>query len=111
MVSATKIARKIGTRIKINRLERGWSQQKLATEAGMSREFISMLENDKRAPSFEAFQKIATAFGKNPAAFLGEQPDDNNERIVLALLLQEIAEDTDTERLRKLVEFAQSLDI
>jgi transcriptional regulator with XRE-family HTH domain len=98
----------VGVAIKANRLEHGWSQVELATRAELSREFVSMVESLKRSPSLEALRRIAACFGKDPADLLKEV-GDAKERLELALRLRNIALSEDTESLRKLLEFAQTL--
>jgi transcriptional regulator with XRE-family HTH domain len=53
----------IGARIKYLREARGWSQERLAQEARVSKSFISEVENDRRNPSAEKLLDIATVLG------------------------------------------------
>ncbi|MBI4855828.1 MAG: helix-turn-helix transcriptional regulator [Acetobacterium woodii] len=53
----------IGERIKIEREQRGWSQEALAFSAGVSQRCISHYELGQREPQFEAVEKIMRAFG------------------------------------------------
>lgn len=48
-------------RIRFLRLERGWSQERLAEESGLSRDAISRIERGDRQPSLETLQRIADA--------------------------------------------------
>ncbi|PGL78043.1 hypothetical protein CN931_23815 [Bacillus sp. AFS054943] len=51
-------------KIRVFRRKKGWSQFKLAEEAGVSQTTISQLENKKRiAPTFESIKRIAKALG------------------------------------------------
>ena len=106
-MNATNQVIRLGACIKLNRLEKQWSQQDLADRVATTRAYISLLENDKRLPSFDVLEKLAAAFDKGLDVFLGEF-SEINERIELALLLQEIAESADLQPLRNLVEFAQT---
>ena len=49
-------------RIKFLRKERKWSQEDLALEADVNKNYISDLENGRRNPSLEILEKIAIAF-------------------------------------------------
>jgi len=52
-----------GDRIRERREDRGWTQEKLADEAGISKGFLSDLENNKRNVSAEYALRIANALG------------------------------------------------
>ena len=51
----------VGERIKKRRLELGWTQEQLCQKAGISKGFLSDLENDKRSVSAENLLDIARA--------------------------------------------------
>ncbi len=53
----------IGSRIKYLREQQNWTQDRLAQEAGVSKSFISELENDRRNMSSEKLLEIATVLG------------------------------------------------
>ena len=53
----------LGMRIKFLRKERNWSQEDLALEADVNKNYICDLENGRRNPSLEILEKIAIAFG------------------------------------------------
>ena len=53
----------LGMRIKFLRKERNWSQEDLALEANVNKNYICDLENGRRNPSLEILEKIAVAFG------------------------------------------------
>ncbi len=49
--------------IKERREARGWSQQKLAAEAGISREYLARLETGRQDPRVSVLMKLAKALG------------------------------------------------
>ena len=49
-------------RIRVLRERKGWSQQQLADEIGVSRSSISMFEIGKRDPSANAYEQMADIF-------------------------------------------------
>ncbi len=51
----------LGDRIREFREARKWTQDKLAEETGLSKSFISEIENDKRTPSADNVLKISNA--------------------------------------------------
>lgn len=57
-----KAVDQLGMRIKFLRKERKWSQEDLALESDVNKNYISDLENGRRNPSLEILEKIAIAF-------------------------------------------------
>ena len=53
----------LGMRIRYLRSKRKWSQEDLALEANVNRNYICDLENGRRNPSLEILERIADAFG------------------------------------------------
>lgn len=53
----------LGDRIREARENRKWTQDKLAEETGLSKSFLSEVENTKRTPSAENVLKISNALG------------------------------------------------
>jgi len=53
----------IGKRIKYFRESKNWTQERLADEAGVSKSFISEVENDRRNPSAGKLLDIASVLG------------------------------------------------
>lgn len=58
-----KAQEQLGMRIKFLRKERGWSQEDLALEANVNRNYICDLENGRRNPSLDILERISKAFG------------------------------------------------
>lgn len=59
----TKLKEKFGDKIKKLRVEKGITQEVLADKAGISVDFLSLIERGRNAPSFENLEKLAEAFG------------------------------------------------
>jgi transcriptional regulator with XRE-family HTH domain len=53
---------KFGLRVKLLRIEKGWSQEKLALNADLDRTYIPSIEKGERNVSIIVIEKIATAF-------------------------------------------------
>ena len=51
----------VGKAIKQARVSKGWTQAALANKAGVSANFISLLEREKRDPSIGLLERIAEA--------------------------------------------------
>ena len=61
--SEDRIVKDLALRIRRMRQERGWSQERLAEEAGMHRTYLGGIEVAKRNPSLRNLIKIARALG------------------------------------------------
>ena len=62
----------VGKHIKIQRMLKGWSIEKLAEEADVSVNFIGDVERGKSNPSFEIFFKIAAGLEVDPTFIFKE---------------------------------------
>ena len=57
------INKQLGMRIKYLRSLRKWSQEDLALEANVNKNYLSDLERGERNPTIKVLEKIAKAFG------------------------------------------------
>jgi putative transcriptional regulator len=53
----------VKSRLKVLRAERGWTQEQLSAEVGVSRYAINALETERHDPSLDLAFRIAAAFG------------------------------------------------
>jgi transcriptional regulator with XRE-family HTH domain len=58
-----KIVRELAVRIRQLRHAKGWSQEKLAEEAGMHRTYLGGIEVARRNPSLRNLIRLARALG------------------------------------------------
>ena len=58
-----KAQEQLGMRIKFLRKEKGWSQEDLALEANVNKNYICDLENGRRNPSLDILERMSNAFG------------------------------------------------
>lgn len=63
----------VGQEIRRLRLERGWSQDQLATVAGMDRTYITMVERGRQNLTMRALVGLATALDVSPQALFGDR--------------------------------------
>ena len=59
-------------RLRILRIEKGWSQEELATKMGCAKSLISYYENCKREPVFTTILKLSRLFDEDPGYLMGE---------------------------------------
>lgn len=50
-------------RLKVLRAERGWTQEELSKELGVSRQAVNALETEKHSPSLDLAYRISAVFG------------------------------------------------
>lgn len=70
---------RLGERIRSLRLARGYTLKQLATLAGLSPSFVSMLETGKTGVAASRLQAIAEAFGLSAADLL---PETNSQSLI-----------------------------
>lgn len=85
----------LGHRIAELRSRRGWTQKKLAEQAGLSTPFLSEIENDKRNVSADVLLRIADALGASLDYLMrGERKDSvDREPLTFPPALAEAAEE------------------
>jgi transcriptional regulator with XRE-family HTH domain len=62
----------LGKLIKQARLKAEMTQEDLAEKASLTREYVSLLERDKRSPTIEVFIRLIRAVGLSPAEVILE---------------------------------------
>jgi ribosome-binding protein aMBF1 (putative translation factor) len=65
-----RLRERLGHRIKLARVERGWSLKDLAAAAKLSVSQISSIERGANLPSIESFLTICRAFDSKPSEIL-----------------------------------------
>lgn len=66
----TSLIEYFGTNVKRLRIERGWSQSKLAGDVGISLSHLWKLESGQREPSADVVDRVAEALGVPPIVLL-----------------------------------------
>jgi len=66
----TDIKKQLGKKVKELRLRAGYSQEELASRAGLHRTYMSDIERGKRNVSIENIKKIADALNVDPSELL-----------------------------------------
>ncbi len=84
----------VGERIREVREAKGWTQERLATEADISKSFLSEVEKHGKNISLDLLLKVATALGASVgylASGEGSQPGERKP-VVIPMELSEAAE-------------------
>lgn len=106
-----EIRKNLGSVIKKKRVALEISQGDLAKRVGLTRTYLSLLENGKRFPSWETLEKIACLLSVKPSKLIIEanlpKYDDDFE---LVCLLSKIIESADKKKIKQTLDFAKSLN-
>jgi transcriptional regulator with XRE-family HTH domain len=106
----TKVRNNLGQVIQKARIEKGVSQEQLSNETGITRTFLSLVENGRRFPSYDTLRRISSFLGKDLNGLLIEAKlDDYDKDFRLTSLLMKLVESKDEEKLARLADFAESL--
>jgi transcriptional regulator with XRE-family HTH domain len=65
------LADKFASNLKSERIRRKMSQETLASKAGLSVSYISMLERGQRTPPLDTLESLARALAVSPVSLLG----------------------------------------
>jgi len=65
-----EINKQVGTNIRKYRTKKGWTQEKLAFEAGLHRAYIGQIERGEKNLGLKNLERIARALGIKPGALL-----------------------------------------
>ncbi|MBA7491466.1 hypothetical protein ES702_02012 [subsurface metagenome] len=106
-----RVRKNLGRVIKKKRAGLNIFQEDLAGRIGLTRTYLSLVENGKRFPSWETLEKIAHSLSMKPSKLIVEanlyEYDDDFE---LVSLLSRIIESADKEKIEQVVDFTKSLD-
>lgn len=61
-----------GRALRRRRVSTGWSQEKLALEAGLARVFVSWMETGRKQPTFQTMLKLSAALNCSAAELVME---------------------------------------
>ncbi len=82
----------VGERIKERRGELGWTQDVLSQKAGISKSFLSDLENSKRSLGAETLLNIARALGRSIDFLMtGDETEANQSEVQVPKALADFA--------------------
>ena len=61
----------LGVQLRKARLAAGLTQEQLAVRAGISREYVSLLEHDRKSPTLDMLFRLCRAMGVGAANIIG----------------------------------------
>src|SRR5688500_5842495 len=107
----------LGDRVRQLRHGKGWTLEQLATEAGVSKGFVSAVENGHNIPSGKVLLKLGKALGASVDYLMkgdqegGGAPGERTRKVEIPEELVELAEleDWSFQKVRKLVEAREAV--
>ena len=69
-VARNDVLKLFGARVREHRLEKGWSQEQLASKVGLDRTYIGGVERGERNLGLKNLFRLADALGVEPSALL-----------------------------------------
>ncbi|WIV52356.1 helix-turn-helix transcriptional regulator (plasmid) [Marivivens sp. LCG002] len=69
-VPKSPLRERLATNLRLKRAELGWSQERLAHEAGLNRTYLSAVERSEQNISIDNLWKLATALDTAPEILL-----------------------------------------
>ncbi|QQV77532.1 helix-turn-helix transcriptional regulator [Sphingomonas aliaeris] len=64
------IRQRLATNLRRLRLEKGWSQEEFADQAGIHRTYVSDIERGARNPTITVVERLARPLGMSPSELL-----------------------------------------
>lgn len=64
-----KLRRVVAQNLRRIRRERGLSQEELADQAGLNRNYVGMIEREENAPTVDALEQLSEALNIDPVSF------------------------------------------
>lgn len=100
----------IGSIIRERRVKKKISQSELASKAGITQTFLSLVEHGKRVPSYEVLHRIAEEIGEK-AANLQQEADGAELDTVIKLnhSLKRLLGSGNKKKLTRLLEFVETM--
>jgi XRE family aerobic/anaerobic benzoate catabolism transcriptional regulator len=75
-MDATDVLEVVGTRVRLRRIERGWTRRELAERSGLSLRFLVQVESGRANISVKRLAELAEAFDLEPADLLDTRVRD-----------------------------------
>lgn len=77
----------LAQKLRMLRLVRGWSQERLAAASGLHRTYVSLIERSECNVSLDTLEQIANALSITPSELLGTpDPAELGEEVLRALM-------------------------
>lgn len=70
----------LGEQLREARIEAGWSQEKLAEKAGISRNYVSLLELNQKSPTVSVLLAVCGALGVSAAEIIAKVERGSSSR-------------------------------
>jgi len=65
-----KLRQVVARNLRILREQKGLSQEALAHQAGIDRNYVGQIEREEKSPTIDMIEKLATALSVDPISFM-----------------------------------------
>ena len=69
-LAAMKLRQIVARNLRILRKQKGLSQEELAFQAGINRNYVGQIEREEKSPTVDVIEKLSGSLGIPPAALL-----------------------------------------
>jgi transcriptional regulator with XRE-family HTH domain len=73
-----KLRQVVARNLRILRKQKKLSQEALAHQAGIDRNYVGQIEREEKSPTIDMVEKLATALGVDPVAFMAKPQKRRN---------------------------------
>lgn len=72
-----KLRQVVARNLRVMRKQKGLSQDELAFQAGINRNYVGQIEREEKSPTVDIIEKLAIALEKDAEAFFVRRPRGN----------------------------------
>ena len=69
-LASMKLRQIVARNLRILRKQKGLSQEELAFQAGINRNYVGQIEREEKSPTIDIIEKLCGSLGVSPAALL-----------------------------------------
>jgi transcriptional regulator with XRE-family HTH domain len=109
-ISSDETKKNIGWIIRESREKKEISQSELCDKANITQTFLSLVEHNKRNPSYDVLERIAKALGEDPEVLAKEASSlEIDTDTKLNHLFNKVLKSKNKRKLQRLLEFMETL--
>ena len=69
-LASMKLRQIVARNLRVLRKQKGLSQEELAFQAGINRNYVGQIEREEKSPTVDIIEKLCGSLGVSPSAFL-----------------------------------------
>jgi transcriptional regulator with XRE-family HTH domain len=109
-MTSTSAKKNIGSILRERRIKKQISQNEMASNAGITQTFLSLVEHGKRIPSYDVLKRISEILGEDVDNLQEEAGSADSDTIIkVNRLLKQMIGSGNKKKLNRLLEFIETL--